>query len=1118
MAVRDPVEIYGRTTDGWTTGSGYPLAPRLVLTAAHVVAPNGPPLTDVQVRDAEGKLRTADVPWHDADLDVALVNITDPEWLEPSWAQPVRWGRLVTQHAGLRADVRGFPAVTATPEMRDRLDATGRILPGSRTKAGHLAVDIDNPPAPPGDGGSRWAGMSGAAVIEGSFVVGVVVQDPRGFDSRQLVAVPITRFLADPGFSAVVRRHGVRGLAPEPVELDALAERVRAPRTPAGLLRADTARTPFRPRPEFDELAAWCRSDEQFSIRLVHGPGGQGKTRLARHLIGQLAGDGWAGVMLGNHATREQIGVLADGRTPTLVAVDYAEGRATQLEAVIDALERADTPTRLLLLARTAGAWRTERVGPSPLLDDLADESIVLPLEPLEPSRGGRIEAWREALAAFAQGLSDLEEGDWPARAANLNTPALDGDRYRTILAIQIDALAQLLETGDPIAEMGQPPEQLLRLHESRYAKQLATQFGITLDPSRLDALVVSATLWTAPTQDDAYRLLAVLMPGATENDQRVRVAEWLHTIYADGDLYWVGLQPDRLAEHLIGTSLPSSRLPGYFARKVSAEQLEHGITVLGRAAPRYPELWEFFEQTLRSAGTTGGLTAMRVAVQLETPTDLLKAIKGFVANADDDALRALESAAPRSSAVLGTTNALIAERLAEHVRERARHDREAYLPELAEAVNKLAVRLAEAGRHAESLAAAQEAVQLYRELVASDRGAYLPDLAMSVHNLAGRLGEVGRRTEGLAAAEEAVGLYQELVSLNRDTYLPHLALSINNLGAQLAKEGHRAQAMAAAQKSLSLYRELTDRDHDTYLPGLAASINNFATLLSKAGRRAESLAAAQEAASIFRELAHREQDLLNRDAYLSDFAASISNLAISLGEAGLRAEGLAAAQEAVDLRRELVTLNRDAYLPDLAESINNLAIDLAEAGRSAEGLSFAQEAVDLRRELVTLNRDAYLPDLAQSINNLAQRLADEGRRRQALAAAQEAVDLRRELVTLNRDAYLPDLAQSIDNLAQRLAEEGRRTEGVAAAQEAVDLYSESAHLDREAHLGDLAQAINNLAVHLVGVGRRADALLAGKKAVILRRELTKADPSRYADGLAQSEALVAYLTTGGPT
>ena len=45
---------------------------------------------------------------------------------------------------------------------------------------------------------------------------------------------------------------------------------------------------------------------------------------------------------------------------------------------------------RLLLLARTAGAWRSDRVDPSPQLAVLADDRIVVELSPVEPTLAGR--------------------------------------------------------------------------------------------------------------------------------------------------------------------------------------------------------------------------------------------------------------------------------------------------------------------------------------------------------------------------------------------------------------------------------------------------------------------------------------------------------------------------------------------------------------------------------------------------------------------------------------------------------------------------------------------------------------------------------------------------------
>ena len=71
---------------------------------------------------------------------------------------------------------------------------------------------------------------------------------------------------------------------------------------------------------------------------------------------------------------------------------------------------------------------------------------------------------------------------------------------------------------------------------------------------------------------------------------------------------------------------------------------------------------------------------------------------------------------------------------------------------------------------------------------IESNRDAYLPDLAMSVNNLANRLAESGRRAEGLTAAQEATQLYRELVAENPAIFGPR-AEQAGALAASLSED-----------------------------------------------------------------------------------------------------------------------------------------------------------------------------------------------------------------------------------------------------------------------------------------------------------------------------------------
>jgi len=524
------------------------------------------------------------------------------------------------------------------------------------------------------------------------------------------------------------------GVAPivEPVELAGLVDPVAVPDSPAGLLRADAATTPFRPRPELAQLQEWCHGPAWSSTRLVVGAGGQGKTRLARHLAAQLNTDGWAAVVLAESAGPDQVAVLSEMATPTLVIVDYAEGRTDQLDALIRAMARAEAKVRLLLLARTAGTWRTEGIGTSPQLAVLGDDRIVLDLGPVEPTPVGRAQAWEQAVVALVPQLAGLDGYRgiaWTTLAAQLSVSRLDGEGYRTILAVQMHALAALLQAGDPVSTGGGPRKVLLD-HESWYWTQVADRFMITLTTATRRCLVTAATLWGAANASEARRVLAAALPTADPNALG-NTADWLATLYQDTERYWSGLQPDPLAEHLVGFVLgPDDRCPTLVTdtiSSVSAGQLEHGLTLLGRAQPFYPHLTTTITDAVLGAGIAGGVAAIAVAPRLEQPQPLLTALDRLTQTADLPTLHALHDALPRYSMLLAPTSLNVTATLVALLREAAESNRNAHLPDLAMSLNNLAVDLAEAGRREQALALAREAAAHYHELARTNSDVFGP-------------------------------------------------------------------------------------------------------------------------------------------------------------------------------------------------------------------------------------------------------------------------------------------------------------------------------------------------------------------------------------------------------
>ncbi|HEX2699411.1 MAG TPA: trypsin-like peptidase domain-containing protein [Acidimicrobiales bacterium] len=189
-------------------GSGYLIAPGLILTARHVLAAPGESDSAEPGRHCEAcrplaetgavQWSTAEVVWASDACDVAVVRATDMT----DGVAAVSWGRLEGP-GPLRWVAAGYPIASADERGRHSEGLFGRTSPITEATAGRLGLTVESRAPRETAQGSGWAGLSGAAVFSGHWLVGVVVSDPENFNGS-LRAVRVEAFNSNRGLVAAL--------------------------------------------------------------------------------------------------------------------------------------------------------------------------------------------------------------------------------------------------------------------------------------------------------------------------------------------------------------------------------------------------------------------------------------------------------------------------------------------------------------------------------------------------------------------------------------------------------------------------------------------------------------------------------------------------------------------------------------------------------------------------------------------------------------------------------------------------------------------------------------------------------------------------------------------------
>ncbi|WP_371552498.1 tetratricopeptide repeat protein [Streptomyces sp. NBC_00554] len=934
-----------------------------------------------------------------------------------------------------------------------------------------------------------------------------MVKDDEEFENRRLHAVPVSSLVGDRRFTDLVRDHTGGEPVLQPVELDGSLDcrlaKVTA-RTPGSLLSAAAEVVPFHGREkDLAGLAEWRDGGSRLSVKLLIGEGGQGKSRLAREFLRASRASGWVAgqieparlaaqrKLLDEQEQRLRASELAQRlvtcTTPALVVCDYAEVHPVFVDTLVGCLaeQSLQRPVRLLLLARTAGAWWQD------LTALLGDAAGCLELGSLSVDQQARQEAYRAAVTGLADGLAVLPGQPtgrepvrpWPVLADRLkeNPPALT--RRDTALALQMIALLNLLQAGsgtEPTA--GERPEHLLVEHERDYLRRTAAGKGL------FAAGVLSTATDQARRQQQAVlaldralaglilfgpcdRHLAQQVARLASEDRTDDVVDWLATLYPPTPGYYLStgvIQPDRLAEYLLGgiltagDAVDSNLVSQLGAMTKGLETAQSVLFALVRTAAHQPFhrlLSQVIELLITKYPDPFATAAPFLAPIPAYRGPLLNALRRLGERdpaALSDHLGRVYNLVPSTSVSLAVVGSTITGILVDLSAFLAEMNREAYLPDLAAFHFNHAAQLREAGQRERALVASQEAVRLHRELADADPEA-LPLLAGALSNHAAITGEAGRPDDAVLIAEEALELARGLVLTDREAWLHILAMALVNHAAWLADVGQLQDALPVSEEAVEIHRELV-RVGDGSLPGLAASVNNHSLRLAALGQREQALLFSEEAVQLGRKLVDAD-----RDAFLPELARSLANRATQLMRVGQTEQALAVSEESVRLRRELAATNGDMYFPVLASSLNDHAFRLTEDGQSEQAVRASEEAVTFYRGAAKTHRDAFLPKLATALTNYAIFLTKAGQPEEALLFSRESVALHREVVGAKGDAFLSGLVSALNTNATVLTREGRWDEAVPVSGEAVRFAILLVSDNRDAFLPLL---VNSLVVH----------------------------------------------------
>lgn len=1169
---------------GQRVGAGYAVGPDLVLSARHVSGYRG---ANCQVRPIGGEEERGRVVWADESLDCALIRVDARPWARTADRGRTTWARLVGLNA-VRCAASGFPWVaqqTAPGAVRQHESVLADVVPSTGFERNRYALNVitaaprDRKQVSDGKVLSAWAGMSGAALlsVEGRHLLGVIVADPHAYPSARIEATRADALLADEEFSRLVgaSMEDLEGL-PRHAFLTPAQRRLPAARTEVDLLLAAHTVVDYIPSvPEtrmsgldpLDALIGWCEGEPGFSVAVLTGDGGSGKTRLATELCRTMAGRGWQAGYL-DMRRAPAAGWEVDGATLLVVDdVEYAGGSLGELLRQM-AARPGGPPVRVLLAARrkTGSHWAMQLGAAS---EGVLGRHTVLEIDlnayPLGPAARRRHVA--EAARAFARALGTV----MPAQLPEIDAPEF-GNPLLTHAVALLAVCGEQVDLGGGGRVREQVMGTLLHRERERWERHRVVLGLHDLADQRVQSAAVTVVALTTPTEDEAVGLLAAvrllddLGPGI-----RRRTATWLRDLFpasaedTDGRIHGPAL--DLVVEALLAEREPAAttdlltRIGS--AEAVTGDRIAQALRVVrlaaeNRDAPRKAlrlflerNLRELVQRTLRP-GEQHLVSALSMALAF---TAAVEGVSRAMLDGCVEATALLPDQSPVTAELAATLYDIYLAWF-DHLDDQQNELPEEAVPVWVAALSEAGVRYQEAGRLRDALSALRLAVKGYEGLMQRDPERYREPLAAALQNLGALARMHGRSQEQYAAAarvlERARTLYEKLVECDAMAHSGGLAACLHNLSLCLLRLDRYDEARTYGVRAVENYERLITDLHgdrasttDSATGDLANSLlalgmvyaqracySEAAACCERAVELCEQRAGEDEASDLnlgvaLSQLGHHYADLgrpsdgippcLRALEIIQRLAEQLSELVNSEQVKALTAltrcyvnsgrpgEAIEHLRDTMTILEALAKTRPWQFVPAFGVICSQLSAVYAALGRDAIALNCAERAVEVSRQLADANPVMYLPVLAEDLRRLADRCRAAGRLDEAFDHARQSVEIGRHLADTDPDLYLPELPESLRSLAWVLRSSSMHLPAAACSEQAVAILRPLADTDPRRFRPLLAAQLSDHGVHCAYLDLREEAFAASEEAVALYEPLAERDPLRYLEDLAVS-------------